>query len=95
VLETKLKLRFGEYMYKKMNYYAFWHETLGWIRAWELLGRRSWRLAKRVFNGLLLLAETVLSGRKLRRSVAPGKYEAVENRPASYYSHFTHPPNLN
>lgn len=81
-------------MYRKLNYFGVWHETLGWMRAWELLGRRTWRLMGRLLNGLLLFAEAVLNGRELRRSVGPGKYEKVESTPSGY-SHFTHPPNLN
>ena len=82
-------------MYRRMELLKVSHELISWMKAWELLWRRSWRLLRKVMTGLLLFAETVLNGRKLRRTVAPGKYENVENGPSGYYSSFTHPPNLN
>lgn len=75
-------------------------ELISWMRAWELLWRRSWRLlnhgSRKILTGLRLLAETLLSGRNLRRSIAPGKYENVlDNAPSGHYANYTHPPNLN
>lgn len=87
-------------MYRKLEILNLSSELLGWMRAWELLWRRSWKLlshaSKLLLNGFYLLAKTLLNGRNLRKSVAPGRYENVlDNAPSGHYAHYTHPPNLN
>lgn len=87
-------------MYRKLELLNVSSELLGWMRAWELLWRRSWKLlnhsAKLFLNGFYLIARTLLTGRNLRRSVAPGRYENVlDNAPSGHYANYTHPPNLN
>ncbi len=87
-------------MYRKLEFLNVSHELINWMRAWELLWRRSWRLlsysSKLLLGGIYLLAKTLLNGRNLRRSVAPGRYENVlDNAPSGHYANYTHPPNLN
>lgn len=87
-------------MYRKLEFLNVSSELISWMRAWELLWRRSWRLLnhtiRKILTGFKLLAETLLTGRTLRRSVSPGKYENVmDNAPSGHYAHYTHPPNLN
>ena len=82
-------------MYKQIEYVSFSNEFNNWMRAIELLFKRSLRLSIRVFFGVLSFLNVLLNGRELRRSIAPGKFENIaDHAPAGHFAHFSHPPNM-